>query len=82
MKYIVYKDLHQIEAVVLFGEQTPHTEIGQGLQLSKLDPKTLVSAGFCNINGDVWGYSQSLNLKSRHEDTALIRRTINFRGAQ
>ena len=66
MKYIIFNDCFP----VVFFEGIPHTEQAKGTIFKP------TSAGFYDKKRGCYGYSNSLNLKSRPEDTEIIRKFI------
>lgn len=71
MKYIVFKNPHaELMEAVLFCESLAHRVVaGQHL---------VVSAGFCNVHGEVWGHSEGLGIASRPGDAALVRAAMQL----
>lgn len=66
MKYIVIPNpaTDAFEAV-LFCESLAHRAVAGG--------HTVLSAGFCNQAGEVWGHSEGLGVSSRPQDAALVK---------
>ena len=76
MKYIIVESKLNGEYPVLFPEHIKHSDMAQRFQHNKI-----VSAGKVLFNGNekdivVFGNSISLGLKSKPEDTDLIRRGL------
>lgn len=67
MKYIIV-ECQELELAILFDEILTHADVAAG--------KKVVSAGFCNRDGLIWGKSVSLNLEPRAEDASIITRAI------
>ena len=67
MKYIII-ETYQIPVAIVFSELLQHDTMGMS--------ENVISAGYCNINGEVWGKSVSLNKKSRPEDKVIILDTF------
>ena len=70
MKYVI-KETMGIPVGILFSELLQHCEV--------TTPDGVISAGFCNVNGDTWGQSISLNKKPAPDDKAVILDSINRR---
>lgn len=80
MKYIVIQETHYsmiVEHPIIFPEILIHSGVADSLlhmmRVNSNHKFEVISAGFVNL--DVWecyGRSESLNLDSRKEDTALI----------
>lgn len=70
MKYIIVEQ-HGIPLAILFDEILTHQFIASD--------KTVLSAGFCNLKGQVWGGSVSLQIKSDPEDEQIILKSIERR---
>jgi hypothetical protein len=71
LKYVIIKDSAlAIEYPILFPRQLVHRSV------ASFDAKNVVSAGFCDV-GDgysAYGFSESLGVESRPEDTEIIQR--------
>ena len=73
VKYIVVKAAGGMECAVLFDELLTHAEVaGVG--------RKVVSAGFCDAAGRVFGKSGSLRKRCRKKDGELVRHAVE-RGA-
>lgn len=70
MKYIIIETEFKIPAAILFHECIEHKSIAEN--------KKVLGAGFCNSSGAVWGFSQSLNIESKIEDSKHVKFAINF----
>lgn len=68
MKYIIVID-HDLPMAIWFDPILNHSDIAFG--------KEVVSAGHCNSSGQAYGYSVTLLMKSRPEDTDIIRQSMN-----
>lgn len=86
MKYIVTEDENGIKEIFTFPRSDSHDCMAEVLSFIKNHKQTgwkrihrdPVSAGFVNIDGECFGRSESLNLKSSpDEDTALFEETFN-----
>lgn len=67
MKYIIISQ-HDLEMAIVFDEIIPHVFVAAG--------RPVVSAGMCNQDGQAYGQSVTLALKSRPEDTGIIQRSM------
>ena len=80
MKYIMFEDGSQLPHPVLFSDLIDHSTMSEMVQSKKayLNP---VSAGKVNQDdaGEIYagGSSFTLDLKSRKEDTEVIRRSLS-----
>lgn len=70
MKYIIVNSLNT-ELAIIFDEILEHKEVAGNYKV--------ISAGFCNKDGNVWGQSSSLIMKSKPEDSKLIRESMERR---
>ena len=71
MKYIIIEAAGGLPAAVLFHEALNHAAIAGG--------RHVLGAGFCDANGNVWGESVSLGIKSARGDSDYVRQAISFR---
>lgn len=82
MKYIMYCDGQNYRPII-FPDEIVHMDMARGLErsLSALHNFLPISAGFVQIGGTiagrhfetkVYGESETLNLKSREEDSKII----------
>ena len=82
MKYIATKDEEGKEELFTFPKNINHDAMAEVLGHIKNQTggnwsrvrRIPVSAGFVDANGKCSGKSESLKLKSRQEDTALLRK--------
>jgi hypothetical protein len=72
MKYIVVT-ANGLEVAITFPEVITHADMA-GRQ-------SVVAAGFCNRDLEAFGESTSLGLKSRTQDTQLLKRDCHIFGA-
>ena len=73
IKYVTFKDYKGDEYIVTFPSYTTHSELAESV-VELLDGHLKpISGGFIE-NGECVGESASLNLKSRLEDTFLLRK--------
>lgn len=70
MKYIIVNSLGT-KLAIIFDEILEHKEVAGNYQV--------ISAGFCDKDGNVWGQSLSLSMKSKPKDSELIRESIERR---
>lgn len=70
MKYIVIKSESGMPAAILFNEIIQHKAVADGLKV--------LSAGFCNAAGEVWGRSDSLDVGSQPGDAKHVRMALYF----
>lgn len=72
MKYIIVRDRDEKESAIVFPDRIVHREVAR---IHSASGTRVVSAGFCQIVDQVaaWGESESLKIKSRPEDTAILR---------
>jgi hypothetical protein len=71
-KYVVLLVDH-LEVAFIFNPIISHDWVGGG--------QNVVGAGFCSLNGgdvSVWGESFTLDVKSRSEDAAVIKRSLSL----
>ena len=68
MKYIIVTS-HDIECAILFDEILSHTFVA--------DDRKVISAGMCNQLGEAYGQSVTLKIKSRPEDTVIIKKSMD-----
>jgi hypothetical protein len=73
MKYIIL-DVSGIETPFIFPESIGHNEA----KPTNLCGCEIVSAGFCNHSGNVWGESITLKKKYRPEDSQIIKQLFNI----
>lgn len=71
---------HSVIGFVLWPTQDKlwHAHIGAALHAV---PGTIVSAGFCDVSTGIavcWGESESLNIQSREEDSALLGKQLGI----
>jgi len=73
MKYIIVRDREEQEAAIIFPDRIIHREVAR---IHRASGTRVVSAGFCVIGEVVraWGESESLNMKSRPQDTEILKR--------
>ena len=67
MKYIIISQ-NDMELAIVFDEIIPHIFVAAG--------RPVVSAGFCNKDGVAWGHSTTLKIKTRPQDTKIIRESM------
>ncbi len=70
MKYIIIQTEFKLPAAIIFHECLQHDDIA--------GEREVLGAGFCNPKGDVWGFSKSLEINSKPEDSAYIKLALNF----
>jgi hypothetical protein len=70
MKYIVISHDAGLPAAILFNEALLHRDVAAGHKV--------LGAGFCDVRGRVWGFSESLGVPSRTEDAAHVRLALNL----
>jgi hypothetical protein len=81
MKYIVTVDSSDVEEIFLFPKTVRHDCMAEAIRGVKNQlhgnwyrvKRTPISAGFI-VNGECTGSSETLNLKSRQQDTVLYKR--------
>lgn len=67
MKYIII-EIQEMEVPILFPEFVQHESIW-----NRMDRPKVVSAGFCTSTFDCYGESISLCIKSRKDDSLIIK---------
>jgi len=70
MKYLVVQTVHLLPAAILFNEALTHKSVA-GAQ-------KVLSAGFCNAQGEVWGRSDSLNIAGHPSDTGYVKMALTL----
>lgn len=63
-----------VPAPVLFPNYIQHNVIAG--KLTQLQGLKVLSAGFCNTKGDVWGSSVSLGVNSKEQDSIYIKKML------
>jgi len=69
LKYIIVNQ-EGLPCAVMFSEAIQHSTEAAG--------REVMSAGFCNLQGEVWGHSESLGVHSQPQDTKHIRLTMEM----
>jgi hypothetical protein len=71
MKYIIVRDREEKESGIVFPDRLIHREVAR---IHSASGTRVVSAGFCTIGDQVraWGESESMKMKSRPEDAAIL----------
>lgn len=64
MKYVIFEEPSGVEYPIVFPDLVKHDFIVQCVNTAYPGIKP-ISAGFCNVSGEAWGKSISLNMKSR-----------------
>ena len=70
MKYFITENCG-IEVAVIFSELLQHVNVAANQEI--------LSAGFCDMEGNTWGKSVSLGTKPRPEDKQVIIDSIRFK---
>ena len=76
MKYIMF-EFSGMRWPILFPETVTHSDIARSIT-SHFSEFEVVSAGFCNRHGDVYGEAVSLKVKSDPADTMLIKKMLGL----
>lgn len=85
MKYVVMQDPDGVEQAFVFPREVDHDVMAEALACMKNQThgnwyrvlRIPVSAGFVDSEGTCFGHSESLGLKSRPTDTALLASHAN-----
>lgn len=73
-KYVVFESMTYGIFPVILSEITNHGDIAKCFRDEFNCRPT--SAGYCNAQGQVWGNSSSLKLKSQEDDSVFIEKTL------
>lgn len=72
MKYIIIKDRDDRETAIIFPSHIIHKDVARIHQATDV---RVISAGFCFLNPvEVWGESETLQMKHRPEDAQIIEK--------
>lgn len=77
-KYIVIADPNGNENIIVFPATMVHSDVAMCLEKSKQACFETVSAGFVDEFMSCYGESSSMRLKSRPEDTLLLKSSLGI----
>ncbi len=76
MKYICFKTETKIEEIITFPRTINHDDISFRCTHIGYVMREPISAGFVSTEGDCYGKSITLNMKSRPEDTEILKKQL------
>lgn len=70
MKYIIVTEM-ELPVAIIFDELLKHDAVAGS--------RVVAGAGFCNLDGDVWGGSVSLGISSQPQDAETVQASMERR---
>jgi hypothetical protein len=77
-KYIVVANLFSGEKIIIFPSEIDHIQMTNAMGMGQLRYDQVVSAGRIDDFMQCYGESITLNLKSRDEDTVILKKMLNI----